>query len=273
MKPEILVSIKIWRKSAFSGLDKPIMLFFLLIIVKMPTIVGILIFISSKNFMLSWAEHGKIFIPSGPDLVCWAQNYGNHYSQTNFKWLWPWKILMTLVLSVASETKTNSIKVNEYSFRWKNSTTCIRALGKRDFLMIIFLISHRNHIMWSPHLNHLDETVQMRGHNVCFYAELTKIIPNYHQIRHLISSFDVFPSLLPLFSKGINSLWANSFFQEWTKFEDIYLPEKFPYNSSSLFWHNFQTNGSETLDFLKQIIFLCHLIPCLICKTDRRHWG
>ena len=33
-----------------------------------------------------------------------------------------------------------------------------------------------------PHLNHLDETVQMCGHNICFYAELTKNIPNYHQI-------------------------------------------------------------------------------------------
>ena len=27
----------------------------------------------------------------------------------------------------------------------------------------------------------LDEIVQMRGHNICFPAELTKIIPNYHQ--------------------------------------------------------------------------------------------
>ena len=33
----------------------------------------------------------------------------------------------------------------------------------------------------SFHLNRLNETVQMRGHNVYFYAELTKIIPNYHQ--------------------------------------------------------------------------------------------
>ena len=32
----------------------------------------------------------------------------------------------------------------------------------------------------TPHLNRLVETVQMRGHNICFYAELTKIIPNYH---------------------------------------------------------------------------------------------
>ena len=32
----------------------------------------------------------------------------------------------------------------------------------------------------TPHLNRLIETVQMRGHNICFYAELIKIIPNYH---------------------------------------------------------------------------------------------
>ena len=37
----------------FSGSDKPRMLFFLLINVKMPTIVGILTFMSRKNFMLS----------------------------------------------------------------------------------------------------------------------------------------------------------------------------------------------------------------------------
>ena len=37
----------------FSGLDKPRMLFFPLINVKMPTVVGILTFMSRKNFMLS----------------------------------------------------------------------------------------------------------------------------------------------------------------------------------------------------------------------------
>ena len=39
--------------SFFSDSDKPIMLFFLLINVKMPTIVGILTFMSRKNFMLN----------------------------------------------------------------------------------------------------------------------------------------------------------------------------------------------------------------------------
>ena len=32
----------------------------------MPTIVGILTFMSRKNFMLSWVEHEKSFITSGP---------------------------------------------------------------------------------------------------------------------------------------------------------------------------------------------------------------
>ena len=38
----------------------------LLINLKMPTIVGIFIFISRENFMLSWAEHEKSFITLGP---------------------------------------------------------------------------------------------------------------------------------------------------------------------------------------------------------------
>ena len=42
------------------------MLFFLLINVKMPIIVGISTFMSRKNFMLSWVEHEKYFITSGP---------------------------------------------------------------------------------------------------------------------------------------------------------------------------------------------------------------
>ena len=41
----------------------------------------------------------------------------------------------------------------------------------------------------TPHLNHLNEMVQMRGHNIPFYAELTKIIPNHNQILLLIYSF------------------------------------------------------------------------------------
>ena len=42
--------------------------FIMLINVKMPTIVGILTFMSRINFVLSWVEHGKSFITSGPGL-------------------------------------------------------------------------------------------------------------------------------------------------------------------------------------------------------------
>ena len=44
----------------FSGSDKPRMLFFLLIKVEMPTIVGISTFINRKNFMLNSVEHEKV---------------------------------------------------------------------------------------------------------------------------------------------------------------------------------------------------------------------
>ena len=53
MKFKMLVTIKIYKNSDCSGLDKHKMLFFLLINVKMPTIVGILTFMSRKKIMLS----------------------------------------------------------------------------------------------------------------------------------------------------------------------------------------------------------------------------
>ena len=66
MKFQMLISIKISNNSAFFlGSDKPRMLFFLLMNVKMPKIVGILTFISRKIFMLSSVEHEKSFITSG----------------------------------------------------------------------------------------------------------------------------------------------------------------------------------------------------------------
>ena len=57
----MLINIKITRNSFFSGLEKPVMLFFLLINVKMPTIVGIIISMSRKKFMLSGVEHDYFY--------------------------------------------------------------------------------------------------------------------------------------------------------------------------------------------------------------------
>ena len=53
IKLGMLKYINIKKFGFFSGSDKPRMLFFLLINVKMPTIVGILTSMSRKNFMLS----------------------------------------------------------------------------------------------------------------------------------------------------------------------------------------------------------------------------
>ena len=68
MKFQKLISTKYEEIQHFSGSDKPKMLFFLLIDVKMPTIVGILTFIRRKKFILSCVEHEKSLITSGP--VC-----------------------------------------------------------------------------------------------------------------------------------------------------------------------------------------------------------
>ena len=61
------------------------------------------------------------------------------------------------------------------------------ALDKGEFDDNISYFSWKPYVV-TPHLNRLVETVQMRGHNISFYSELTKIIRNYHQILPLIYS-------------------------------------------------------------------------------------
>ena len=58
----------------------------LLINMKMPTIVGIFIFISREHFVLSWVEHERSFITSGSDIIlihvyekdCWKRPLTKH---------------------------------------------------------------------------------------------------------------------------------------------------------------------------------------------------
>ena len=61
----------------------------MLINVKMPTIVGILTFMSRINFMLSWVEHGKSFITFGQvlsrEIKCPAQGHNTVTSQSQVK--------------------------------------------------------------------------------------------------------------------------------------------------------------------------------------------
>ena len=53
----------------FFALNPSDIVFILLINIKMPTIVGISTFMSRINDMLSWIEHKKSFINSGPNRV------------------------------------------------------------------------------------------------------------------------------------------------------------------------------------------------------------
>ena len=50
----------------FLALNLSDVVFIMLMNIKMPTIVGILTFMSRINFVLTWAEHGKSFITLGP---------------------------------------------------------------------------------------------------------------------------------------------------------------------------------------------------------------
>ena len=49
-----------------SGFGRRGLSFVLLVNVGMPTIVGILAFMSGINFMLGWAENERSFVSSGP---------------------------------------------------------------------------------------------------------------------------------------------------------------------------------------------------------------
>ena len=59
MKFQLLRESKILKNNIFFCLKQSNVVFILLINVKMPTIVGILTFMSRINFKLSWGEHEK----------------------------------------------------------------------------------------------------------------------------------------------------------------------------------------------------------------------
>ena len=69
LKIQLLIKNKCWKITTFLAFNLTHVAFIMLINVKMPTIVGILTFMSMINFMLSWVEHEKSFITSGPGLL------------------------------------------------------------------------------------------------------------------------------------------------------------------------------------------------------------
>ena len=66
-KFQLLIKLKYRQINKFLALNLPDVVFIMLINVKMPTIVGILIFISWINFVLSRVEYDKSNITLGPD--------------------------------------------------------------------------------------------------------------------------------------------------------------------------------------------------------------
>ena len=52
--------------------------------------------------------------------------------------------------------------------------------------MIIFLFFLSKPYVVTPHLNRLNKMVQMRGHYVCFYAELSSNISKYSLISRAL---------------------------------------------------------------------------------------
>ena len=51
----------------------------MLIDIKMPTIVGILAFMSWISFLLSWVEYEKSFITLGPSPICLQKTFAHIY--------------------------------------------------------------------------------------------------------------------------------------------------------------------------------------------------
>ena len=85
--------------------------------------------------------------------------------------------------------KVGEVKKIKVKYQHQRKVSMFRAPDKREYWMIIrdnFSYFSSKPYVVTRHLNRLNETIQMRGHNIWFYAKSTKIILNYHQILPLI---------------------------------------------------------------------------------------
>ena len=140
-----------WRLPAFkpSGVIS-----IMLINAKMPTIVGILTFMSIINFMLRWVEHEKSLIISGPGLIKFILYFeghtGLHFLIAFDEYFYIWRMFLTNKLKVWAVLKHHPLiwgntlwlrKANikgldqiclhlSYLFRLYWQVTCVRKLFK-----------------------------------------------------------------------------------------------------------------------------------------------
>ena len=96
MKFVLLIKIQYQQFKPVSCTAEFSMQFFLLTNIKMATIVGILIFISRRNFILNWVEYDKSFITSGPCLMIFAPSQGSGPDFVKKKFMhnltWKWNL-------------------------------------------------------------------------------------------------------------------------------------------------------------------------------------
>ena len=78
---QLLIKLKYRQIKKFHALNLSDVVFIMLVNVKMPTIVGILTFMSRINLLISWVEHKKGFISLGPDLLWFI------FTVTQYKYL------------------------------------------------------------------------------------------------------------------------------------------------------------------------------------------
>ena len=105
------------------------MLFFPLINVKMPTIVGSLTFMSRKNFMLNSTEHEKSFISSEPGMPVTGEIFFKHTPAygTLFYFGLVQRCRLSLLRYIKAElSETREMALSRQKFSWaKYYSTCL----------------------------------------------------------------------------------------------------------------------------------------------------
>ena len=129
----------------------------LLINMKMPTIVGIFIFISRENFMLNWVEHEKSFITSGPDQPA--------------QW-------------ILFDRQGRLIRLHKICKLIWTSAICI--WHKHDFLMLLIIFIAPDKVLLQPKSSDIvfissqkHMRILMSTHNIYMCGEIRKILSSY----------------------------------------------------------------------------------------------
>ena len=119
----------------------------LLINMKMPTIVGIFIFISREFFVLSRVEHEKSFITSGPDLTAWTFVVRPYCMQEIFK---SGSLLLFLLLLLLCASLCVCVCVSQAKTSFKECNVFGDLLSTRfEFLKVSMVFLSTIHVIYN----------------------------------------------------------------------------------------------------------------------------